>query len=348
MALKDSKSTVVMVVAILLMVALAVVLIGGSQAYDGPVDAAGKTTSFSSVPQKIVSSAPSITETLIAMGYIDKIVGVSSNCDAPEIIEKEDQGQVTRVGSYNNPSQEMLMSVDADVVFIGSYNQNTNAAYNNLRNAGIKVVMLYGGESRSEIYLNIDIIGQVLSDVANSQNVKQEMIQTFNEVQALAAEATFKPKAMVNLGFAWGMSYVYGAGINTFANDMLAIANCTNVLSTVNGWQLVSQELILANATAPEVILVMVEEGATINQSIYNEQMQDLKADDNWKTTPAVINDKVYFFYGSAASVGQRASPNLADFSKMVLMFTHPELFDGLTLPGYIGDDYKDFIENNW
>lgn len=348
MALKDSKSTVVMVVAILLMVALAVVLIGGSQAYDGPVDAAGNTTSFSSVPQTIVSSAPSITETLIAMGYTGKIIGASSNCDAQEIVERENLGQITRVGSYNNPNQEILMSLDADVVFIGSYNQNTNAAYNNLRNAGIKVIMLYGGDSRSEIYLNIDIIGQVLSDVANSQTVKQNMIQTFNEVQALASEATSKPKAMINLGFAWGMNSVYGAGINTFAHDMLTIANNTNVLSAVSGWKLVSQELILANATAPEVILVMVQGGASMNQSTYEAQMQALKADDNWKTTPAVINDKVYFFYGSAASVGQRASPNLADFSKLVLMFTHPELFDGLTLPSYLGSDYKDFIENNW
>ena len=59
-------------------------------------------------------------------------------------------------------------------------------------------------------------------------------------------------------------------------------------------------------------------------------------------------NGEVYLLCGKANSVGQRASPNLVDFAKLVLMFTHPELFDSLVLPGFIGDDYRDFIENNW
>ncbi|MGE4274602.1 MAG: ABC transporter substrate-binding protein [Candidatus Methanomethylophilaceae archaeon] len=348
MALRDSKSVVILVVAALLMVALAVVSIGGAQAYDGPVDAAGNSTSFDSVPQTIVSSAPSITETLIAMGYSSKIIGVSDNCDAPEIMEMESQNSITRVGSYANPSQETMLSLDADVLFIGSYDQNTDATYNNLRNAEAKVVMLYGGESLSEIYLNIDIIGQVMNDFSNAQAVKQNMIQTFNEVQTLAAEATSKPKAMINLGFAWGMANVYGAGINTFAHDMLTIANSTNVLSRASGWVEVNWELIMEDDTAPEVILVMVQDGAIINETIYDEKLQSLKNDERWGTTPAVMNEKVYFFYGLAANVGQRPSPNLADFSKLVLMFTHPELFGDLTLPGQIGDGYKDFIESNW
>jgi len=349
MASNMTKYATIALVAILAMGAFAaIILTGDSEAYDGPVDAAGNKISFSAIPASIVSTAPSITETLIAMGYTGKIIGVSNNCDAEIIQEMVDNEQVTRVGSYNNPNQEVILNLSADVIFIGDYNQNTRATYNNLKNAGMKIVMLYGGNTLGEVYLNIQIIGQVMNDAGNAQDLQQSMIQTFNEVKAKAAEATVKPKVMINLGYAWGLGSVYGAGVNTFGHDMIVMSNSTNVLASVSGWKMVTNELLQAPATNPQVVLVMVQGGVTANQSYYDNIMTTLQNDPIWQNTDAVLNGKVYLFSNSAASIGQRASPNLVEFSQLVLIFTHPELFDGLVLPKYIGNDYADLIESVW
>lgn len=344
-----SKYAVMALVAILILGAFAaIVLTGEPEAYDGPVDAAGNRISFSAVPMSIVSTAPSLTETLITMGYAEKIIGASNNCDAEVINAMESDGKITRVGSYNNPSQEEISNCSADVIFIADYNQNTLATYNVLKSMELKVVLLYGGDSLTEVYLNIRIIGQVMNDLTNAENHEQNMIEMFNEVKTRSAEATVKPKVMINLGYDYGFSSVYGAGTKTFGHDMILMSNSTNVLAKASGWSKVTPELLQVSATNPQVILIMVQDGTIANSEYYNDTLANLRVDDKWKDTDAVLNGAVYLFAESATNVGQRASPNLVYFSQLVLIYTHPELFNISTLPTIIGNNYVDFINEVW
>ena len=353
MALKDSKSAVVMVVAILLMVALAVFLIDNSDAWDGPVDAAGNPISFSSTPQTIISTAPSITETLIATGMFEKIVGVSSNCDDPEILEMVSDGDAQVVGSYHQPNAETIMGIEADVVFLVYNNPNVLATYNQLRNSQVSAVLLFGDNTIGNFMTNIGIIGVAMDDEDGATFLQNSINQSFSEIVERAANSSFSPKVLINLGIDLINNYdVYGAGIGTFGSDILSMANSTNVLSIssppVSGWSIVNLELMLDDVTAPDVLIIMAYGPGITDQASYDEELQTLRNHSVWGNTPAVLNGEVYFLCGKANSVGQRASPNLVDFAKLVLMFTHPELFDSLVLPGFIGDDYRDFIENNW
>lgn len=353
MSTSSMKIIVALVAVVLVGAGVGILLTGGdSEAYDGPVDALGNTTSFSSVPEKIISTAPSITEILLEMGYIDNLVAVSNNCDQPEIVSLLADEKIKAVGSYNNPSAENIMALEADVVFMGLYSRDNSGTYENLRTAGLKVIMLHGGESFSEIYLNLNLVGDVLDNRAKSNSVMQYMINTFNEIETLVATAENTPKAMINLGFSWGLSSVYGACTGTFGHDMIVLANGENVLGlpTLSGWKQVSKEILLDSATSPEVIIVLVQGGAVIDEDAYETQMTALKADAThaWSSTPAVDNDRVYFLFGKAGSAGQRTSPNLADFAKLVTMIVHPELFDGVDVPYFLGDDYKEFLAENW
>ena len=47
-------------------------------------DELGREVNIGPSPQRIVSLAPSVTETLFALGLGDRIVGVTSYCDFPE------------------------------------------------------------------------------------------------------------------------------------------------------------------------------------------------------------------------------------------------------------------------
>lgn len=61
--------------------------------------------------RRIVSMAPSITETLFALGLGDRVVGVTQFCQYPP----EAQG-LPKVGGYHNPNLEALVALKPDLV----------------------------------------------------------------------------------------------------------------------------------------------------------------------------------------------------------------------------------------
>ncbi len=65
------------------------------------------------VPQRVVSLAPSITETLFALGLGDRVVGVTDFCRHPPEV-----AQLPKVGGYLNPSVEAVLRLRPDLVVV--------------------------------------------------------------------------------------------------------------------------------------------------------------------------------------------------------------------------------------
>ena len=61
--------------------------------------------------ERIVSMAPSITETLFALGLDDRVVGVTQYCDYPPEAQSK-----PCVGGYLNPNYEAVVSLRPDLV----------------------------------------------------------------------------------------------------------------------------------------------------------------------------------------------------------------------------------------
>ena len=63
------------------------------------VDDFGREVLIPHEPKRIVSTAPSITETLFALGLEDRVVGVTSYCNyPPEVLEKVGEGKISVIG----------------------------------------------------------------------------------------------------------------------------------------------------------------------------------------------------------------------------------------------------------
>src|SRR5688572_32419675 len=67
----------------------------------------------SSIPTRIVSTSPSITETLFALGLGERIVGVSTFCRFPA-----DVRNLPQVGTFLRPGTEIIAGLKPDLVFI--------------------------------------------------------------------------------------------------------------------------------------------------------------------------------------------------------------------------------------
>src|SRR4051794_32311729 len=64
-------------------------------------------------PTRIVSTSPSITETLFALGLGDRVVGVSTFCRYPP-----DAATLPKVGTFLKPDAELIAGLRPDLVIV--------------------------------------------------------------------------------------------------------------------------------------------------------------------------------------------------------------------------------------
>ena len=74
------------------------------------------------IPMRLVSTSPSITETLFALGLGDRVVGVSSYCRFPPQV-----ATLPKVGTFLSPDTEVIARLKPDLVFVHT-GPNTAAA----------------------------------------------------------------------------------------------------------------------------------------------------------------------------------------------------------------------------
>lgn len=93
----------------------------------------GNTLVFDKLPERIISAAPSITETIYFLGAETNLVGVSNYCNyPPEVISKK------KIGDLLNPNFEVIKEINPDLILL-SAEGNTKNTYYALVNMGFKV-----------------------------------------------------------------------------------------------------------------------------------------------------------------------------------------------------------------
>jgi len=86
-------------------------------------------------PKRIVSLAPSVTETLFALGAGEQLIGICTFCDFPREVARID-----RIGSYLAPNVEAIVAKAPDVVI--GVPPNSPEAVAALQRVGLKVVIV--------------------------------------------------------------------------------------------------------------------------------------------------------------------------------------------------------------
>ncbi|MGH9202025.1 MAG: helical backbone metal receptor, partial [Vicinamibacterales bacterium] len=100
----------------------------------------------SSIPARVVSTSPQITETLFALGLGDHVVGVSNFCRFPPAVTK-----LPKVGTFLNPDAELIARLRPDLVFVHT---GPNSVASQLATLGIKTATIETG-SLSTVFSTI-------------------------------------------------------------------------------------------------------------------------------------------------------------------------------------------------
>src|SRR5258708_33185484 len=107
--------------------------------------------------ERIVSLAPSITETLFALGAGPEVVGVSRYCDYPKAVLS-----LPKVGDFLTPNIEAIAAIRPTIV-IGLISSSDQREFRALRAMGYRTLLVTGDDSLTEIEDQIRQIGDAIA-----------------------------------------------------------------------------------------------------------------------------------------------------------------------------------------
>ncbi|HKV62803.1 MAG TPA: cobalamin-binding protein [Candidatus Acidoferrum sp.] len=200
-----------------------------SPLYREVTDETGRTVRVPQPVNRIVSLAPSLTETVYALGLQDHLVGDTVYCDYPPDAQKK-----TKVGDTINPSLEQIAVLHPDLVLVTSINRFETE--NALETLGIPT---YGTDPHTvnEIMSSSRKLADVLGAPAAGVSVTEEMQRRLDDLQHHLGAVS--PKRV--LFVVWHQPLI-SVGKHTFIADALRLAGAVSIVDSEQDWPHMSLE----------------------------------------------------------------------------------------------------------
>lgn len=270
-------------------------------------DASGRKITVEEEPEKIVSTSPSETEILFALGLDDKIVGVSDYADYPEAALDKD-----KVGGVVDPNAEAIIDLEADIVISGI--SMSEDVVDKLANLDLTIYK-NDGQSLDEILNNILKIGKLVNAQAEAEELVADMQADIDEVKEAVKDVPEEEKQKVYLEFTPGWT----VGSGEFLDELIQVAGGINVASELDGWAEVNEEKIIEED--PDVILY-AKDAVDFETE---EPLEDLiRERSGWENISAIENDRVI---GIDENTVSRIGPRVTDALKKFAEAIYPELY---------------------
>jgi len=269
------------------------------------VDDFGREVLIPHEPKRIVSIAPSITETLFALGLEDRVVGVTRYCNyPPEVLEKVGKGEIAVIGGYTDPSLEKIIGLNPDLVI--GHNLLKPEFVKKIEDAGIPIIIVKTSETIQGVYDDIRLIGRACwaDDAASKLVEKLKSEITFWEERVEGVEKVDVAE------IAW-VNPLWVAGNGTYIHDIIEHAGGRNVFADKNWWVSVSDEELVARD--PDYIIVPYRHGRElIYEGIMKMKEEGLIHGEVIPIDPDIIS---------------RPGPRVALLFELVVKALHPEVW---------------------
>lgn len=261
-------------------------------------DASGTEVTFEKAPERIVSLAPSETETVFAVGAGDKVVGVDKWSDYPEEAKAK-----PKMGDMNT-NIEAVVAAKPDVVFASA--SLNKKAVEQLRGLNVKVYASNPATIDQAIE-RVEIVGQILNKQEQAKKTADEMKADKKKVTDAVKNA---PPKKVYMEFNPGWT----VGDGEFMSEMVALAGGVNVGAGKKGWYQIDPEAIIkAN---PEVIIYSKDEAGM------GSILDEMKKRPGWDGIEAMKAGKLTAIEANLTNrVGPRITKGLVEMAKAI----HPE-----------------------
>lgn len=235
-------------------------------------------------PLRIVSTSPSTTEMLFALGLGDRVVGVSQFCRYPPQVTA-----LPKVGTILRPDFEQIVMLRPDLVVITDKNSNLAPR---LSAAQIPFVVV-ATTTLTDVSAAMVRIGAAAGIEAHARTVVAGIEQRLANIRRQAAPGP-RPRVLLIMGRTTdALTGIVAAGAGSYLSELLAIAGGTNAIaeaSTLPYPQLSLESILHLD---PDVIVDTVDMGAPeAERRRQNQASQQLWS--GYRTLTAVRSGRVY------------------------------------------------------
>ena len=196
--------------------------------------------------KRIVSTAPSITETLFDLGLGGNVVGVTENCHYPEEVKSK-----SKIGKAFSVSSEAIIALKPDVVFVlSAYGELVSK----MKATGIKTVIL-DQTSVQGFVDSIDVVAKTCKIEDKGKNFKAK----FEPYLKKAEKDGEKKKILILVGRDYENSSIkdaYAVGDDRFLNEIINLCGATNAYTGNMAYPKIQLEGILS--LNPDIVIDII------------------------------------------------------------------------------------------
>jgi len=265
------------------------------------VDSNKKTVTIEKKPERIVSLAPNVTETIFALEQGEYLVGRTDYCVYPK-----EASSVASVGSITKPNIEKIIELKPDLV-ISSKLLNEDVI-TKLEALKIKVIVINGAANFDGVYDSITKIGSILN--ANSKG-KSIITGMKSKVEIVKDKVKSAKKPSVYYVVGYGKTGDYTATKDTFIGEMIDMAGGVNAADDATGWKYSVEKLVQKN---PDILICRSAKG----------DKEGIESTVGYSDLTAVKTGKLLEIDNNFLDI---QGPRLADGLYKLAELIHPELF---------------------
>jgi iron complex transport system substrate-binding protein len=262
-------------------------------------------------PQRIVSTAPNITEILYALGLGDRVVGVTTYCHYPPEVRNK-----PKIGPFIRPDLEAIVALRPDLVII---QKNPIQLYPRLKGVGQNVLEI-DHDTVANIYLSIEQIAAAAGVVERGRALRSRIESELENIRRRTSR--FPPRKVL---FVVGRTTntiegIVAVGGASYLNDLLSTAGGKNILAdSMAAYPKVPTEEILARN--PEVVIDMGD--MTDTDAASHERQRVVVA--LWNRYPMLKAVRERRVYAVASDIYVVPGPRIVDAAREFARMLHPE-----------------------
>jgi iron complex transport system substrate-binding protein len=266
---------------------------------------------LSGQPQRIVSTTPSITEILYALGLGDRIAGVTRFCRYPPEAQLK-----PKIGDYTNPNIEAIAALKPDLVIIQNNPARLRERLSPMHLRAIEVDQ----QNIAGIYESIRAIGEAAGVPDRAEKLIGSIRAGLDAVHARAVELK-RVRVMFVVGRSQGrLDGLVVVGKASFLNEVLHTAGGENIFEdALAPYPKVSLEEVMSRD--PEVILDMGDMADTVG--VTDQHKREVVA--LWDRVATVDAVKQHHVFAIASDFYIVPGPRVIDSARSIFDMLHPE-----------------------
>jgi len=252
------------------------------------------------IPARIVSTSPSITETLFGLGLGDRVVGVSTYCRFPPAVVN-----LPKVGTFLRPDAELIAGLRPDLVVVHEVSTGIDRKLASLR---IPFVIVERGTLAS-VFSSIRQIAAAAGVGPRGDMLVADLQQRLDAIRRAGASAP-APRVLFIIGRRPGaLTDLVVVGPGSYINDLIEIAGGNNVMAIAGQpeYPRISMETVLR--LDPDVIVDTVDMGETEAERVQRQPINERL----WSAYPSLSAVKSGRLYAATTDALVVPGPRVVD-----------------------------------